>query len=281
MKKILLLCLITVAYILSPKNASAQYKSIFGKNATSWSVVQCYNYVDGGDVSDSFYIDGDTLIGNNTYRKIIRTDFFKVKTYSESFIREDTANGKVWMKFKTRFDSSERIVMNLNLLVGDSFPVFDYDGSIRKYITADSVYYENGLKHIRFNAFTECRGTYRVSQKITFIEGIGSNAGYENTNGQSNLLCYFKDSEKVFTSEYFNGTCRIYIVGIEENNRSFNNIKLYPNPNNGSGVIVFDNPEISCVTLEIYDANGKQVYINSSKNTYISFEINASGNGIY
>ncbi len=280
MKKCIFICLLISAYTICPKNTSAQYKSVFGETSTSWSEVSCWRYVDGGNISDSFHVAGDTMIGNSAYRKVIRTDF-KGKNYAENFMREDTATGKVWFRTFSTQNKSEILLMDMSLQVGDSFPLYEYDGSISGYMTADSVYYINGMKNIRFDELSECSDGYKVSQKITFIEGIGSTAGTKYNRGRNNLLCYFKDGFKEFTSAYFSGVCKIFIVGIEDRFNAFNYLKLYPNPTSGSGMISFQNEKNNCVTLDIYDLNGKRIFQNSTKTTYITFDINAFDNGVY
>ncbi|MGZ5242393.1 MAG: T9SS type A sorting domain-containing protein [Bacteroidia bacterium] len=284
MKKIFIFCLLISAYIISPKNASAQYKSVFGKTSTSWTG---FRYCSGVEISDSFHIAGDTVINSINYKKIM-VEHMNNTNRLYGFIREDTLSGNIWFKYAEE-DTKEKLIMTLNLQLGDSFSIYHYNVSppyniISDTVIVDSIYYMNGLKNIRFNAPLDCYLGELIN--FTFIEGIGPNAhfgytGYKNGVDHA-LICYFKDSVKYYSFEGLHGKCSIFNTGIiEKLTGQLNNVKLYPNPTNGSGIVTCQNEKNACLNLEIYDLNGKRIFTNSSKTTYITFDINAFENGVY
>ena len=80
-----------------PKNASAQYKSVFGDSSTSWSVIQNGNC----DRFHSLYYHTyktDTLDGK-AYHLIGSSDYDIAWMY---YLREDTSNSKLWLRYIQR-----------------------------------------------------------------------------------------------------------------------------------------------------------------------------------
>lgn len=274
MKNILLLCLVISAYIIYPKNASAQYKSVFGKNSTSWSLIvgSCVDNF----WSDSFSYTKDTLIHDTVYKIINANRNWNI------LLREDTVSGKLWM-FEEFTYKREILVMDMSLQKGDTFPFFSSSAGETYFIPVDSVYYKNGLKIILLDFWMTCA----YKEKLRFIEGTGPSAGFMNEGDeyeviQGYMMCHFKDGKRVFSSRKFKERCYVNtLIGIDHEYNSSTLLKLYPNPTNGTGIITFQNEKNTCTNLEIYDLKGKKIFGNSTKNTYITFNINAFENGVY
>ncbi|MBS1689805.1 MAG: hypothetical protein JSS96_13840, partial [Bacteroidetes bacterium] len=154
---------------------------------------------------DSFYIQKDTTVNGNGYKKIQDTYHGTV-----GLLREDRLAGKVWFK-GCRYDTdptndtTEFLMFDYSLNIGDTFHI-DYPGPWGHYATTnpirvDSVYYDKaGRKCLRFNSINRV-----FNEQLTFIEGIGCNFGlifywYDHLEGNNYLLCAKKDD----TTTYLN-----------------------------------------------------------------------------
>jgi hypothetical protein len=204
-------------------------------------------YFDGASTL-TINISGDSINGGRLYKVI---DHY-------GLLREDTITGKVWFKNRPdRNDTNEHLVMDLGLLPGDSFFI-DYDYNYYDtLIIVDSVYLKNGLKHIRFN-YDVMR--YQGSEKLTFIEGVGSNTALYMLNEAGfirYLLCASKDNVQTFSNQYFNGSCFEQWLGLKDlHGISYH---LYPNPFNDYAVFTFDNPNVSLWSFTVYNIYGEVV----------------------
>ena len=127
-------------------------------------------------------------------------------------------------------------------------------------LVVDSVYYQDNLKHIRFDH------TLRIpsgDEYFEFVEGVGSTFGlfyqlydpYEISISHY-LLCLFKDGERVYSNQSpdFAGKCNVLIyTGINQHN-NYRTI-LYPNP--ASQIIRFKAKDIrKPFHLKVYDFKG-------------------------
>lgn len=163
---------------------------------------------EGVDISP-FELEGDTIVDNIRYH-ILRT--CETYTYPRKnipfWVRENDRHDKVWVRLPWDTTGNETLVVDLNLEVGDLFPMCTSPDTI--YYRVDSVYYAtNDLKHIRLspttnNSWTEAlervnplgyfiindtpsgiptyeRMPYNCEwtpRHLEFIEGVGSNLGF-------------------------------------------------------------------------------------------------------
>ncbi|MCU0423619.1 MAG: T9SS type A sorting domain-containing protein [Bacteroidia bacterium] len=252
------------------------YTSIFGDTLTTWNL--------GSEIFDSYRImelksNADTMVGNHLYKKVVYQNSFE----PIGFLREDLSTGKVW--FLTAFNQTEHLVMDLDLMLGDSFKI-NSDLTEVIYVKVDSVYYINNKKHIRFNSNIGLGGK---QEKLVFIEGVGSNAGFTfqekmlSLSHQRNiLLCAFKDSTAVFKNTLFNGDCSPLFGSVKAINANTIKWTLFPNPFNQTARFSIDNPGLKKFKLLITDQLGKtyQWYENSDVN-YVIINKNDLSEGIY
>ena len=179
--------------------AESQYKSYFGDTYTKWYVVYGGCEYTWGEVYT--VKDKTEEIDGITYRHI----FFGEEDDSASgyltdswYLREDRTTGRLF--FRPSKQSPEILVQDLSVNVGDSIRLcgdidedwgwayFSYDMYWRDvvitednvpYAIVDSVYYSNGLKHIRttakFQNFLRNFPSSEMKDTLKFVETIGSN----------------------------------------------------------------------------------------------------------
>lgn len=229
---------------MTSNSYSQNYKSIFGSSSTTWNVIR-HGWCDA-IISKEVIATIDTTVDSNTY---------KVVHGLGGFLREDTILGKVWFYDTSLF--KEYLVMDLNLNVGDTFNIYNWQNDSVP-IIVDSVYYVSGLKYIRFNEWLQLCGH---DEKIIFIEGSGPNASF-NYNGEyyatpvvSYMLCHFKDGIKVLSNLLFGDTCFANELGITEN-KFINGIKVFPNPAADKINIIITDNNYSSVELTFYSTLG-------------------------
>ena len=272
--KIVLITLLTLIYI----NGISQYKSIFGINETSW------NTLDHSSIAstDSSYVDGSLSVWGRSYNYITEIGHFG---FTEFFLREDTVTGKVWYNSDLS-DSSDYLIMDMSLILGDTFNLLTYDVvPTFEDIVVDSVYYIDGRKHIQFNFTSLSDPNYF----LTMIEGIGRNNGmskesitspYNNTY----LLCATKDSVQLYQSDYAINTLGIsgcnYLSISNINEKEFNKISVFPNPTNGQ--INFEsNNNFKIKRITIYDRTGQQIQSVNLNSTIYSLKLSPTPIGFY
>lgn len=262
-----------ICFILSLTNSYSQaYESIFGDSITSWSI-----YTTGIDNAntDSLTTVFDTTFNNYNYKYVQKHYYYGLN----GFIREDTNQGKAWF-IADYSGATEKLIMDLNLTVGDTFYVNYYGNLI-----VDSVYYLNNKKHIQFDRLIyayDINNNYG-SKPFTFIEGLGSNAGiiYQHTCCGDYLLCASKDNIQTYSDSTFNGSCDIYWVGINElDNES--KWKLAPNPFNEFTVLSVENKATILSKVIIYDIHGRVVKsINNINSHQVKISKDQLQTGIY
>ncbi len=246
--------LLTIIICINSNSKGQSYSSIFGDTATSWSL--------GWEVFDNYMVvslkaNGDTIIHNHQYKKIVYQNFNQLFGY----LREDTTIGKAW--FLYRFDTSEQLIMDLNLSVGDSFKINMEWWMPEYYSIVDSVFFLNNKKHIRFNSKIEVGNR---QENLTFIEGVSSNAGFafqlvrlSPIPNSHALFCSYKNNVQEFKNNLFNGDCFPILGGFENLNKSKIAWSLSPNPFSNSAELTFDNSKLKNCSLIILDDYGRQV----------------------
>ena len=254
-----------VALIAYNNKSFAQYQSLFGINNVSWKIVTSNLW---GYGTDSLRIGSDTLINGLQYKQIISDNIIYNPQHIHGFLREDTNTGQAWYKgyyslSPPQGDSTERLIMNMSLAVGDSFyiapyPPFPLDTG---WLIVDSVFYLYGRKHVQFMDST---ASY-WGGKLKFIEGIGPNLGIqylsENLNTNPYLLCSYKDNMEIYSNNnpHFNG-CNLIAAILQNNSYGKQKIKIFPIP--ASDEITMDlNLYSNYTQLSIYlfDGMGKKI----------------------
>lgn len=271
MKKLILLFILFDIANATKQSFSQVYKSLYGNSTTVWNTD--LGYCDS-ECTDSVSITGDTVIGIVSYKKIHGNDI----NNGLGFLRQDTVLGKAW--FRNTFNNNEYLVMDLSLSVADTFVIYDFfDPPYTIYV--DSVYFKNGLKHVRFNYWISMCGQI---EKLTFIEGSGTNSGiaYLPTAGGSGalnyyLLCHFKDGIRACGNVFYNDACFVCYVGVNEIR---NNLSFFISPNPSSGIFTLSSSE-KISSIEITDVLGNCILKSTIKNQKSEINLSSQPKGIY
>ncbi len=175
--------------------------------------------------TSSYYISGDTIIGNTQYKKMFNSsEEVPVNWILRGLIREDSVK-RVWLKWP--MNSDEELLYNFSVVAGDSLTL-RHDTTF--YFSVDSI--------TNINIHGDSRKKYWISQdefdwNETWVEGIGSNRGITNSGmamavgGWSWLLCMSEFEELVYMNPEYN-TCYLLSTAVEETNTVLFNV--YPNP---------------------------------------------------
>lgn len=224
------------------------------------------------ECTDSISIAGDTVISTISYKKIHGNYI----NNGLGFLRQDTILGKAW--FRNTFNNTEYLIMNLSLSVADTFVIYDlWNPPYTIYV--DSVYFKNGLKHVRFNYWISICGQI---EKLTFIEGSGTNSGiaYLPTAGSPPnfyLLCHFKDGIRSYGNIFYNDSCFVCYVGINEIK---NNLSFFISPNPSSGILTLSSSQ-QISSIEVTDVLGNCILKSPIKNLQTEINLSSQSKGIY
>jgi hypothetical protein len=251
---------------LPGRSVAQSYVSMFGNTSTTWDVI-LFGACDA-ICSQTVVVAGDTTIGSKTY---------KVISGLPGFVREDTVQGKAW--FYSTYYNAEYLVMDLNLNLGDYFDIYDYTNTAHPFIV-DSVYYVGNLKHVRLDIETVMCAMH---EKITFIEGSGTTAGftYQRQGINSYMLCQHKDGVKTAGNILFSDSCYVCEVGVAEKNPDGNTTNIFPNPAiDELNIEVMNMP--SCNTrLAIYNIIGEMIYSQNISGKRTTVNVSEFGKGVY
>jgi hypothetical protein len=173
--------------------AQQQYRSCLDGEMIKWSVLT--EIFDWPQFSIEIIAYGDTVINETAYKKVMEKELSGF-AFEESntnwrnyipdlsnetpdhYIRESDDASQLYIFF---WDNREYLITDLNLQVGDEFPVPEIWRSLiyESSLTVDSVYTENGLKHVRLDHTFQVWDleSGQVEHSLTFIEGIGPNIG--------------------------------------------------------------------------------------------------------
>ncbi len=268
--------------IIVGTTSGQSYKSIFGHAQTSWNVA--YFVPSDWTFTDSLVVCNDTIINSYHYKSVKGSPF---STHDlDGYIREDTITGRVWYLDKS-IDHKEYLIMDLSLNVGDTFIINNTPFPGDSISIVDSIKYIDGNKvlYLTVNSIVIVSPDY----VLTFIEGIGPNAGIVYQHEQSLdyetgtiLLCSYKDFVQVYahSNPLFSGQCNVQSGGIEENMTENLRLKIFPNPSSDKIQIELEGTML--YSLEIFDYTGK--IISSKTNIYsTSFDIDMTEypSGIY
>ena len=187
--------------------------------------------------------------------------------------------------FKKSGTDEEQLIMDLSLTVGDTFHTKGLYGEDVE-IIVDSVYYEQGLKHVRFDRTQWTTDPLMQPVKSCFIEGFGPNWGFDPSEENALLLvCKHEDGELFYslqdTTVFKDCTFRIPCHGDGIKPEAKPSVHIYPNPSNGLFHIVSDY-EVSNIT--VYNSLGQLVKIEpnmTGNGNMYEINLNSHPNGVY
>jgi len=297
MKKAIVILFSLLLYLSS---FAQPYKSCLDGEMTRWSILD-YHEIDAGTVSTEIVAYNDTLINNLPYKKL-RYDGFDVDYMNLSYDEINTiwrdyvprlSGYDIWENFYIResedasklyiYDAEkdvEYLISDMNLEKGDKFLINDPRNNPFE-VTADSVYIENGLKHIRLVY------GYEDSEHITFIESVGPSNWYiypydwcygnfNRVNCFENQTVFYKSNEKI--GSYFcacGGRDMWYYSNIKETQSNNCNIFVV------SGEIRLFFPENKDIQIFLYDMQGILHYEQRIHSQHIVIPTTRLSKGIY
>lgn len=213
-----------------------------------------------------YRLEGDTLINNITYQKLIRTTIntlCSVDTFTDlhGFLRNDIESHKVY--YRARYQIDELLLYDFSLQVGDTLK-----GSVFITMTAFTV---GAIDSILINDYYHKRYSIFVWEDFTgdyLIEGIGTSVGLiEPISGFwpfYKLRCYSENGQLGYLSPWAT-ECRLEsdtcYVGIEEQTDE-PKVQIFPNPVRDYLYVYLnttkqENPDF---LFTLYDITGRIIY---------------------
>lgn len=269
------------------------YMSFFGKRNTKWSLVipipSYTTLLNGGSefsvgdiVEDIIYNESDTC----TYK-----GHFYV-----GVLREDTLNGRLYRYYS---DSVEILWCDMSLKLGDTFRLPNVVKLTKiesqeyaeqdALLIADSVYYLDGRKIIRFKSNVSSYSHYYDGEiPFYFIEGVGPIYGPLGHCTVKDflmlMLCVYKDDTLDFMTNSFWG-CHCwdgpgwFVDAVKEPKRT--TLTLQPNP--AQDYIMLRNEDASDLGGEVIitDAIGRVLRHCTMENAEMRINIGSYGSGTY
>ena len=168
---------------------------------------------------------------SNAYKKIGTSyaggiDYSLNSMNGNGWGEKNTNDGKAWFVGTIEtllggLDTVEYLVMDLSLEIGDDFLVHESFGETDLAVV-DSIYYNSGFKYVRT--------TYQhwnSDEKLTFIEGVGTNYGLSYMHNVYNLCNCLLSINQDSLQVYSNNNCLPSADYSEQESKA---LTLYPNP---------------------------------------------------
>lgn len=262
--KKLLLCSVALCYTaVGFAQHQNGFQSFFGLESSEWNGVT--EYYDVPWENQLLRITNDTLISDMYFKKVEYSAVYWHNGYSEGrdssldfFLREDTATGKLWCRF--REGNADFIIADMSLSIGDTIwlPNYvDYRDSVM--YTVQDTLTQDGYYTITLNdEFTE--------RSIMFIEGVGCSNLFDYLRLPiigSQMVCCHKDGELIYHYS-MNGwpeeDCVVRPVGINDCVEN-QEVHIWPNPCNDW---IYINSDEHIESAKIYDMMGRLLLDNIS-----------------
>lgn len=237
------------------------FGSFFGIETTSWNGVT--EYYDCPIENHIFRSESDTLMDGCIYKRIEYYLAFQNDDYYHEYrdsdydfyLREDTANGRLWCRFPD--ENEDFLIVDMSLAMNDTILLRDYyhyDYGPLQYshwTIIDTSRSDNGKK-IVLKCLTDNR-------TVEFIEGVGCTNLFDYLRYPmigSGLLCCHKDGVLVYRNSGLDsdGDCIVPFVGISECYEN-TDVSIFPNPCHDW--LKIDGDQVLSATL--YDTMGKIV----------------------
>ena len=245
------------------------YLSIFGNENTTWEQPFCN--LDQAEVQQQFS-EQEVLLGAQMYRQIgtiipngISYDMNGIS--SNGYAREDLEFGKAWfagtVESAQGIDTVEYLIMDLSLELGDEFIIYEF-GGFENIVYVDSVYFFNGLKHVRTT-----HQFWSNDDPLTFIEGVGTNYGIGYMHNYLNMCPCLISINKDVNLVYTNFDCQPDIVGTTDLSVE-SSIIISPNPSSDYITIQTD---LLGFTYQITNLKGEEVLKGKSISSSLKLDV--------
>jgi hypothetical protein len=295
MRQILLLINLTIVCHLTYSQTNVFHPI---SNSGIWRVDGKYiNNVEGCDVNYYFtyYINGDTIIGANSYKKVYKTPVFAdssgatfpdmpcdanlasklIAGYSAA-LRDDSIAFKTFIIRKS--ENFERLLFDYNLVAGD--PVDGEMGPNPGFVVSlvDSVLIDGNYRK-RWNFDDQSMFSY-------YIAGIGSRSGFiepanQSGNSSTNRLICVRDTNNVaYDGEFSSNFGCVNIASTNEIDLK-KNYQIFPNPFSNQTTLQFESSIVDG-QLFIYDLKGsKMMELTNVNGTEIQIQRDKLQDGMY
>ncbi len=220
--------------------------------------------------TETYSIDGDSVIDNYTYKMIWMTfDSIDASWMYQGLLREDSN-----IVYYVPSDASEGVLYDFNLEVGDTAYIknmFCYDTEVQVVIENIDTAEYLGISRRRWHLAED----YGFPE--FWIEGIGSNLGPLHTKYVMCIVCptwellCFHQNENLLYSLSPSNDC--YIVNISEFD-SQPNIEIFPNPAREKFEV--RSAEFGVDLIEIFDMSGRKVLEQQFPASTREFEVDIS-----
>jgi hypothetical protein len=226
--------------------SQASICQVFDLNS-NWTEIR-YKISDGSVQSiNNYRVDGDTIIGNVQYARIIRNGNFELA------IRE-SVDFKVFVYYPET--ELEYLLYDFDWIEGKTLyfqePQLNEVNTYFTINTIDSIELLDGK-------YYKC---LKVDDEIFCIRGIGSIDGFfsfffeQPLDGtRTAILCFYKGEQLIYSNPDYNN-CTVHTELIKNcNNDNF--IKIYPQPSNGTITIeLLSNASEDAIEILIFDERG-------------------------
>ena len=235
----------------------------------------------------NYYIDGDTVMNNITYKKVMKqgAGYFSwmgnppagcsgtysyIDTIPWCYVRSFGKQMFIWMPS----DTSEQLLFDFNLNVGDTLPLSYTTWTTDIYVTAiDSFITGTGYR----KRFTLAGNTWSTH----ILEGVGSDKGLIEPISIPfecgyNLLCYGTNDTAWYPVQ--GPTCDLQTNS--NTNHSESEIQVYPNPA-GDQINMTQVKGNQSLTFVIYDQLGKVIYTGQINSGNYTIPCSTWDNGMY
>ena len=190
----------------------AQYQSVLSDTNQYWKVYKVQTILGVDVYADSLYLDSNIQFNNQQYT-VLRSWRSGLTNPSNllGFLREDTTQGQLWHLPDTSGFSSEHLVYDFSLAVGDTFDVPANNNIRFVVISRDTVLGNQRMVLSSINDSMQVyypflAKTFYSIDTLIFMEGIGSSKGLDNRLFQKAntgeeydvLLCHFKNGIQTF-----------------------------------------------------------------------------------
>jgi hypothetical protein len=287
MKKIKYILILLLLFSIHTINAQQEYKRCLDGDVVKWSVF--HEMIDSAPMSIEIAAYGDTVINGIIYKNILADylynfDSEESNTNWKNYIPDSSYYRFTDFRIRESNDASqlyilairngkEYLISDLNLQVGDEFRIpeiwnvysFDEDR-----LVVDSVYIENGLKHVRLDyifdisdyIFDSSSGYIFYNSlrpfKLTFIEGVGPNIGFFSLEMLYQIVNCFQNQSLFYKNELISIPCGYNKGGGGGIETVFSN-KDYSLLSKDEGIVI-DFPSEEIRQISICDISGRLHY---------------------
>jgi len=236
------------------------------------------------------YFYQDTVVQNGqVYQKLWasgRNNQYSSTWYYYSgvalLVREDTIAKKVYAKIY--YDTTEQVLYDYNLQLGDSFFIKNNQHTVKSYVTYIDSVQLNGIMHRRWRL--DHVPSYFPWEYYEVVEGVGATNGPlkpydDNVWLFKHLDCFTnRDAGLYIKNPSWYSLC---LTGLNEVHQSGYDINVFPNPASTKVNVSFKQTSQEVCTIQVYNLQQQKVlqYEKGNNQESIVLDCTQLPNGIY